>query len=1142
MKAIELDEQLLIFRVGPVACCVAARDIDSIVNAQALHKLPRQADFIAGVLQYRETAVSIVNLFHKFALSTPETPLHGRFVMAYTRHGVTGFWVDEIIEITNDFEQNWSSAPSFLEEKVFDRTLLWHDKLILQTDFDRLFAMKASGALSEWANKNDTNWDIRKADSVKVKAVDNEEASYKANAESELIISDLVTRGTVFSQPVVSLVSTFDEDNPDLIPPQFTTQNTASDLAMEEHSIGLEEVFNGNNEIMSEIISEVEPDQVLDVDSKTALTNENTNKIPDEVLNETTINNEGRSEASSIDVTTSLISTSTNNDTVFELVIQEKDSVLVEDMSNVNSGSTDALLSEVSSNVESDVVDENQLDLDLTLSGVDEEKSKDIEVLNLDTQLESFSEPDYHIDSSLVIDLSRIEEDVEQGFRQSDVNDTSLDRSILSNSTFDNHSNSSNLVMKVISDPETEIEINFDLVSDIASDAVPESTPNTTSSKSDFDSIGPVPFSDETVTLDFISEENDHFLVDDSEVFIDKADSTKTKIIDSLAANFEEDVEGYFAKNLDEQISIYQKSVESQLLALAGKTEKEKEREENKQEEKQEENQEENQEEKKSEVPQKELLKESKISFVDEDISKSGIDVESKNETIIDSFSTFEKSNVNKFDLDTESELSDLEIRTNQSTFTALVDEDNNKSEITSLEEFSENPGASGFGGNESVDWHGSDSKGESISDVFTNEKESGLIEDISEVNSEVESISKLAKEYSNTNSVPDVSSLSINEDVIIGKDDVSHSANFSNSIVENFGRISQSSEFTDDAVNEKQDKDNEINKANDKERLKKEEAVKKVLERIENNSPDRNRSSRLRFVASVLAAATGVFLAEHYGLMPDNFNFNSFSSTKIRELVLLNETPPVKIEPVEQIRLKIETVTEKFGEDISVSYQLNSASVSSVLTVVNVVESNVDDAMIATTSVNDANVAKPQMIDKILNRKNVLENDSVTSFKNSSDENSSDKNSSDKNSSDAIFPEKQQSISESVGTPPSMISETKVEKKVINVEQTSDIEGDVSRDSINSEKVNVAKSDMPARKNISPPVFDIHNVVRGDTLWAIAGTYLHNPFRYPDLARWSNIKNPDLIYPGNEVKYISPEKEIKEAVINVTPKSVPEK
>ena len=56
----------------------------------------------------------------------------------------------------------------------------------------------------------------------------------------------------------------------------------------------------------------------------------------------------------------------------------------------------------------------------------------------------------------------------------------------------------------------------------------------------------------------------------------------------------------------------------------------------------------------------------------------------------------------------------------------------------------------------------------------------------------------------------------------------------------------------------------------------------------------------------------------------------------------------------------------------------------------------------------------------------------------------------------------------------------------------------------------------------ISTPMFNwgIHTVVRGDTLWDISEFYLNDPFRYPELARWSNIKNPDLIYPGDEVKY----------------------
>ena len=36
-----------------------------------------------------------------------------------------------------------------------------------------------------------------------------------------------------------------------------------------------------------------------------------------------------------------------------------------------------------------------------------------------------------------------------------------------------------------------------------------------------------------------------------------------------------------------------------------------------------------------------------------------------------------------------------------------------------------------------------------------------------------------------------------------------------------------------------------------------------------------------------------------------------------------------------------------------------------------------------------------------------------------------------------------------------------------------------------------------------------------------IAIRYLGDPFRYPELARLSDIRNPDLIYPGNKVRII---------------------
>ncbi len=48
-----------------------------------------------------------------------------------------------------------------------------------------------------------------------------------------------------------------------------------------------------------------------------------------------------------------------------------------------------------------------------------------------------------------------------------------------------------------------------------------------------------------------------------------------------------------------------------------------------------------------------------------------------------------------------------------------------------------------------------------------------------------------------------------------------------------------------------------------------------------------------------------------------------------------------------------------------------------------------------------------------------------------------------------------------------------------------------------------------------------IHRVVKGDTLWHIAKKYVNNPWRYPELAKLSNIKNPDLIYPGDQVTII---------------------
>ena len=64
------------------------------------------------------------------------------------------------------------------------------------------------------------------------------------------------------------------------------------------------------------------------------------------------------------------------------------------------------------------------------------------------------------------------------------------------------------------------------------------------------------------------------------------------------------------------------------------------------------------------------------------------------------------------------------------------------------------------------------------------------------------------------------------------------------------------------------------------------------------------------------------------------------------------------------------------------------------------------------------------------------------------------------------------------------------------------------------------AQGTSAAPIELAPDAPDRHIVVQGDTLWGIAGKFLKDPLRWPDIWRMNSeqVKNPHRIYPGQVV------------------------
>lgn len=66
----------------------------------------------------------------------------------------------------------------------------------------------------------------------------------------------------------------------------------------------------------------------------------------------------------------------------------------------------------------------------------------------------------------------------------------------------------------------------------------------------------------------------------------------------------------------------------------------------------------------------------------------------------------------------------------------------------------------------------------------------------------------------------------------------------------------------------------------------------------------------------------------------------------------------------------------------------------------------------------------------------------------------------------------------------------------------------------------NVVASVKKTRTTGKAPKLKTYTVAKGDTLWAICKKHLGNGQKYPQVAKLNGIKNPNLIYPGQVIRF----------------------
>ena len=139
--SLENLQSLIIFRVGPCYFCAEINQIESIVDVTDIHALPQAPKCMLGGFSFREDVASVIDLYCCFNLGHKPAKSKPSLIVAKLKSGYVACQVDEVLEIINDKNLKWSPVPRLLPKNIFNKILLWDDKIVLHTHIASLASL-----------------------------------------------------------------------------------------------------------------------------------------------------------------------------------------------------------------------------------------------------------------------------------------------------------------------------------------------------------------------------------------------------------------------------------------------------------------------------------------------------------------------------------------------------------------------------------------------------------------------------------------------------------------------------------------------------------------------------------------------------------------------------------------------------------------------------------------------------------------------------------------------------------------------------------------------------------------------------------------------------------------------------------------